>query len=268
MLKVDLKERNVDFPVRDQIFRLELFKTAEDKLKTLRYNTLTRLIYLTEDAHRVRLARTSLPIDEVRAIVAIQHVHDKRQGRLLKHLQLRRVRSKDWPEHKIVLSCLFRSNVEGEHLALVGCEFDTSDAIRVVLLTLWVGTIIAIEEGVRLIWTQALEVFEGLDGLQVLYQLIVKNGPHSDVNLNSFIDCAMLMVVDWDRLLILLLERLERVLVFGHGHGAVGLLATATWRTYVMLHVIVIPWLSQILLSVRRHPNVFVALKFQNNCLN
>ena len=95
----------------------------------------------------MRFTSACLTIDEVCSIVTVQYVHDKWQGRLLEYLQLRRIRSEDRPKHKVVLSCLFRPNVKCQHLALVWSEFDTSNAIRVVLLALQVA-IIAIQEGV------------------------------------------------------------------------------------------------------------------------
>ena len=78
LLQINLKEWDVNRPVLNQLFFLQLLEWAEYELKRLWHNAFASLINLAEHTHRVSLTRASLAIDEVCAIVPIEHVHNQR----------------------------------------------------------------------------------------------------------------------------------------------------------------------------------------------
>ena len=133
------------------------------------------------------LACTSLTVDKEGAIVPVQDVHDQGQGCLLKHFELTRIRPKDRSKDKIVLSRLFGSNVEREHLRLVWSEPDAASSILVILVQILVRSVKVCVSFVRAL---TLQIFYRLNRLNVLKLFIPENWPHSDVHLHSLVDWA------------------------------------------------------------------------------
>ena len=163
------------------------------------------------------LACAGLPVDKVGAIIPVQDVHDQGQGRLLKHLQLARVRPKDRSEDKIVLSGLFGSNVEREHLRLVWSEPDAAGSVLVLLVQILVRSVKVCVSFVRAL---TLQIFDRLNRLNVLELFIPEDRPHSDVHLHTLVDWATARCGE----LVLRLQHLKRVLILGHWHSTVRLL--------------------------------------------
>ena len=75
-------------------------QTFNNKIKTLRYNPLTNSIQTIKNSHRVSFPGTSLSINKISSIIAIQNILNQRFTSLFPHMILVSIRSKNLIEIK------------------------------------------------------------------------------------------------------------------------------------------------------------------------
>ena len=96
LLLVDLEKGEMHLPVQEaRVGACLLFEKSEDEIERGGYDALTLKVYLVQNSHRVGLARSSLTINEVATMVAIQDMKYQWERTLLEHLHLRRLVSED-----------------------------------------------------------------------------------------------------------------------------------------------------------------------------
>ena len=75
-------------------------QTFNNKIKTLRYNPLTNSIQTIKNSHRISFSCTSLSINKISSIIAIQNILNQRFTSLFPYMILVSIRSKNLIEIK------------------------------------------------------------------------------------------------------------------------------------------------------------------------
>ena len=88
------------FPFYHRTSFFRKLQTFNNKIKTLRYNPLTNSIQTIKNSHRISFPRTSLSINKISSIIAIQNILNQRFTSLFPYMILVSIRSKNLIEIK------------------------------------------------------------------------------------------------------------------------------------------------------------------------
>ena len=91
----------MDLPIDHLIGPLHVGEVTEDKVEGVGDDARALIIYLIEHTHSVGLSSASLTVNKVRAVVAIEYVHHKRQSGLLEDELLVRIPAKGATKSKL-----------------------------------------------------------------------------------------------------------------------------------------------------------------------